>query len=59
LKKNILYWCPFLTNVATIKAVINSAYSIKRYGSNYYNPIIINAGGEFDSYYEEIKKKKN
>lgn len=58
MKKNILYWCPFLTNVATIKAVINSAYSIKRYGSNYYNPIIINAGGEFDSYYEEIKKKK-
>jgi glycosyltransferase involved in cell wall biosynthesis len=57
LKKNILYWCPFLSNVATIKAVINSAYSLKKYGNFFYFPIIINAGGEFDDYLEEIKKK--
>lgn len=58
MKKNILYWSPFLTNVATVKAVINSAYSLKKYGGNYYNPIIINAGGEFDLYSEQFKKKK-
>ena len=57
MKKNILYWCPFLSNVATIKAVINSAYSLKKYGDCFYFPIIINAGGEFDDYLEEIKKK--
>jgi hypothetical protein len=43
--------------VATIKAVINSAYSIRKYEGANYNPIIINAAGEFDSYSEELKKK--
>ena len=27
----IYYWCPFLTNIATIKSVIKSAKSIKKY----------------------------
>lgn len=57
MKKNILYWCPFLSNVATIKSVINSAFSLKKYGDRFYFPIIINAAGEFDDYLEEIKKK--
>ena len=26
----IYYWSPFTSNVATIKAVINSAYSLKK-----------------------------
>ena len=43
--------------MATIKAVINSAYSIRKYEGANYNPIIINAVGEFDSYSEELKKK--
>ena len=27
----IYYWCPFLTNIATIKSVIKSAKSINKY----------------------------
>ena len=27
----IFYWCPFLTHIATINAVKNSATSLKRY----------------------------
>ncbi len=47
--KSVLYWSPFLTNVATIKAVTNSAVSLKRY-SKFYKPIIINACGEFNDH---------
>ena len=47
--KTVAYWSPFLTNVATISAVINSAKSLKLYSKNY-KPIIINACGEFTPY---------
>jgi hypothetical protein len=30
-KKIVCYWSPFISNVATVKAVINSAMSIKLY----------------------------
>ena len=43
-KKKIYYWSPFLTEVATIKAVINSAYSMKRYFKEYDTTIIDAAG---------------
>ena len=33
--KKIFYWSPYLTNVATIKAVINSIKSIKKYSREY------------------------
>ena len=29
----IYYWCPFLTNIATIKSVIKSAKSIIKYST--------------------------
>jgi glycosyltransferase involved in cell wall biosynthesis len=56
-KKNIYYWSPHLTEIATSKAVINSAYSINRY-SNDYSAKIIDAGGEFKKKIDEIKLKK-
>ena len=31
---NLYYWCPVLSNVATVKAVINSAISVDRYYEN-------------------------
>ena len=55
--KKIFYWSPYLTNVATIKAVINSIKSIKKY-SKEYEPILINSCGEFDKYKRPIIKKK-
>ena len=32
--KKVFYWSPHLSNVATIKNVVNSAYSLKKYNSN-------------------------
>jgi glycosyltransferase involved in cell wall biosynthesis len=56
MKKSIYYWSPFLSKIATINAVINSAHSMSRY-SKKYNCSIINAVGEFDIYSEELFKK--
>ena len=44
--KNISYWSPILSNIATLKAVINSAESLSRY-SNKYNVTLLNTVGEF------------
>ena len=57
MKKSIYYWSPFLSKIATINAVINSAYSMNRYSQNY-NCSIINAVGEFNVYSKDLLKKK-
>ena len=51
---NFYYWSPFLSNVATVKAVLNSVISIKKY-SKQINPYIINAVGEWNTFEKEIK----
>jgi glycosyltransferase involved in cell wall biosynthesis len=53
--KKIFYWSPYLTNVATIKAVINSIKSMKKYSKDY-EPILINSCGEFDKYKKDLFK---
>ena len=57
--KNIYYWCPFIGNIATIKAVINSAYSLAKYSNNQFIPTIINSCGEWDKYNSSLYKKKS
>tara|TARA_X000000368_G_C23028570_1_gene711399 strand:- start:378 stop:1514 length:1137 start_codon:yes stop_codon:yes gene_type:complete len=52
----IYYWSPFTSNVATIKAVINSAYGLKKFFR--FDTYIINSFGEWNSYKREIKLKK-
>ena len=52
---NFYYWSPFLSNVATVKAVLNSAISIKKF-SKQINPSIINVIGEWSSFEKQIKK---
>ena len=54
--KSIYYWSPYLTNVATIKAVINSATSLKKF-SKKFDPVIINSCGEFNKFKEELDNK--
>ena len=49
MKKKIYYWAPFFSNIATTKAVINSAVSFKRFSSKY-EPVIIDVFGEWDNY---------
>ena len=56
--KNIYYWCPFIGNIATIKAVINSAYSLSKYSNNGFIPTIINSCGEWDRFNSILNDKK-
>jgi glycosyltransferase involved in cell wall biosynthesis len=53
----IFYWSPFIDQIATIKAVINSAHSLKKFSRNK-TPYIIDAFGEWLPYYQEINNKK-
>ena len=55
--KSVYYWSPFLTHVATISAVIESAKSLKKY-SKKYDPVIIDACGEFESYNKILVENK-
>ena len=45
--KKIFYWSPHLSNVATIKNVINSAKSLKRFNNKEYEISIIDTYGEW------------
>ena len=56
--KKIYYWSPFITPVATTKAVINSAYAVKLYSKKRYEPLIINVAGEWDIYKKDLEDKK-
>jgi glycosyltransferase involved in cell wall biosynthesis len=55
--KKIFYWSPFIDQIATIKAVINSAYSLSKFSENKV-PYIIDVFGEWLPYYQEINDKK-
>lgn len=55
--KKVFYWCPFITKVATVKAVINSCIGLNKH-SKLFKPYIINCFGEFDEYIEEISNNK-
>ena len=54
--KKIYYWSPFLSPIATCKAVINSAGSLTQFRSGY-ESFILNFYGEFNRYDKEIQKK--
>lgn len=49
MKKSIYYWSPCLTNIATVKATLNSALSLAKYSNNY-DVKIINVCGEWNRY---------
>ena len=50
MKKKVFYWSPHINEqIATVKAVVNSALSLIKYSKNY-DPTIINVFGEFDEY---------
>ena len=55
--KKIYYWAPHLVNIATPRAVINSAYSMQKYSKNL-KSCIINFFGEFDNFRNELNQKK-
>ena len=54
----IFYWSPYIGKIATVKAVLNSAISIKKF-SNYQNEVsIINCFGEWNLYKKIFLKQK-
>ena len=55
--KSVYYWSPFLTPIATSRAVINSAYSLKKFSKNF-EVTILNLFSEFDERLNEIEKKQ-
>ena len=55
---SVLYWCPFISKVATVKAVINSAFSLLKYSNQRYKPEVINVFGEWNDFRDELKNKK-
>ena len=57
--KTIYYWSPFISKVATIKAVYNSVNSINKYSNNKLSPKIIDVYGEWESYKYFNQKKNN
>ena len=54
----IFYWSPYLSNVATIRNVINSALSLKKYNYNSYEVSLLDTMGEWKLYKEEIIENK-
>ena len=52
--KKIFFWSPHLSNVATIKNVINSAMSLKKYYKKSLDVSIIDVVGEWLKYKNEI-----
>ena len=56
--KKIFYWSPYLSNVATIKNVLNSAMSMKKYTKKSLNISIIDVVGEWSKYEKEIQELK-
>ena len=54
----IFYWSPYLSNVATIRNVINSALSLKKYNYNSYDVSLLDTIGEWKLYKEEIIQNK-
>lgn len=48
--KTVYYWCPFISKIATIRAVIKSAQSLKKYSNKEYEPTIVNVAGEWNEF---------
>ena len=56
--KKIFYWSPYLSNVATIRNVVNSAYSLTKYVKISFRACILDAFGEWRDQKKELSKKK-
>ena len=52
-KKLICYWSPFISTVATVKAVLNSALSIRLFSDNEYDSLILDVFGEWEANFND------
>ena len=56
--KKIFYWSPYLSNVATIRNVVNSAYSLIKYDKISFRAYILDVFGEWNTKKKELFEKK-
>jgi glycosyltransferase involved in cell wall biosynthesis len=56
MKEKIFYWGPFLTPIATPKAIVNSAKALQNYSKGY-ECSIINFFGEFNKFQNDLENK--
>ena len=57
MKKKVFYWSPHINEqIATVKAVVNSAISLVKYDKNY-EPVILNVFGEWNSLKNLLNEK--
>ncbi len=56
--KKILFWSPFIDNVGTTKSTLNSMLSMRKFGSNELNLIVINVLGEWNNYSNILLENK-
>ena len=54
----LYYWCPFFSNIATEKAVINSIASIKKFSMEKIQPSLLDVIGEWEPHQNDLKEKK-
>ena len=54
---DIFYWSPFITKVATVSSVINSAESLIKYSKKNVKVSLIDAVGEWEEYHNTINSK--
>ena len=52
----VFYWSPFISKIATPKAVVHSAISMKKYSKGKIEPSIINLFNEWDYYIKDINE---
>ena len=55
--KSIFYWSPYLTNVGSVYAVMESAISLRKF-SKTFEPYIIDSCGEFESFKDYLDQNK-
>jgi len=56
--KKIFYWSPHISKVATIKNVINSAFSLKKFHKEKTDVSILDVIGEWRDHKDELESKK-
>ena len=52
--KKVIYWAPIISNIATKKAVINSAFALTKFSKNY-EVTLLNVCGEFSDFKDPNK----
>ena len=52
----VYYWCPFISHVATVTAVINSIMSLKKFSTHNTDYRVVNVFKEWSPYEVELRR---